>query len=412
MAKIKKSEILVPVRDFNCLKAAIRFGADAVYLGGEQFGMRSSAANFNESLLKKAVKLAHFNGVKTYLTCNNLLRDSELKDLPNFILFANEIGIDALIVADVGVLMLAKKIAPNLAIHISTQAGVVNHIAANAFYELGAKRVILARELSLEEIRQIRLKTPKDLEIEVFVHGAMCVSFSGRCLISQYLLNRDANRGQCAQPCRWKFHLMEETRQNQFFPIVENSEGSFILNSKDLCLIEHLDALNECGVDCFKIEGRAKSEYYTAVVANAYHLANEILEEKKLNSEKFEIPEWIKQELTKISYRGYCKGFLFGNLNDNINYCDGGYVRNYIVVAIVKKADGVNIFCCQKNKFNSGDFVEIVQPNQKPIVFKVEKMFDEFFEEIESVPHANMKFIIKSNLKIKPGSFIRKKIED
>ena len=266
-------EVLSPAGDMERFTAAVDFGADAVYLGRKNFGMRSSPQNFTFEQLSDAVRTAHAKGVKVYLTCNTLPRNSEIPLFEQFISEACAAQVDALIVADIGILSLVKKYAPDMEIHISTQTGIVNYVTARELYNMGAKRIVLARELSLEEIAEIRAKTSPDLDIEAFVHGAMCVSFSGRCLLSQYLVNRDANRGECAQPCRWGYHLMEEKRPGEFFPVFEDEKGTYILNAKDMCMIDFIDKLAEAGITSLKIEGRAKSAYYVAVVTNAYRMA-------------------------------------------------------------------------------------------------------------------------------------------
>ncbi len=399
-----RHEVLAPAGDWECLQSAVFYGADAVYLGGEIFGMRSSAARFDDELLEKAVGFAHENGVKIYLTCNTVPTNSEAEKLQKFMQNAQDIGVDALIISDFGTLMEAKKFAPKIPIHISTQAGVMNYKTANALFEFGARRIVLARELPLEDIKIISQKTPNDLEIECFVHGATCMSFSGRCLISQYLLGRDANRGECAQPCRWGYHLVEEKRPGQFFPIFEDKKGSYILNSKDLCLIEHLDKLSNAGVKSFKIEGRAKSSHYVSVVTNSYKMATEILEK---NDDYF-LPNWIKDELLKVSHRHYHEGFLFGKPSEGQYYANGGYIRNYDVVAIVDDCDGEFLYCTQKNKFDAGDVVEIFQPKEKPFCFKVEKILNEQKEPIISAKHSQMKLCIAFKGRVKKGSIIRK----
>lgn len=411
---MEELELLAPAGDYDCLKAAIYYGADAVYLGSTMFGMRAVAANFDFDLLEKSVKLAHAHSVKIYLTCNTIPSNSDVLKLKVFLQNAQEMGVDGLIVADLGVFFEAKKIVPNLALHVSTQFGVVNFKTANALFELGARRVVLARELSLDNIKIIRQKTPKELELECFVHGAMCVSFSGRCLISQYLLDRDANRGECAQPCRWSYGLVEKTKPDEVFEVVENNKGTYILNSKDLCLIEHLQKLKEAGVYSFKVEGRAKSSYYVGVVTNAYRMAIE-----KILKKETEIEPWILNELTKISHRPYCSGFLFEKPSDvktqNQTYSFGGYVRNCDVVAQVEKFVDGTFFCVQKNKFFVNDCLELVLPKNKPVSFKVEKLFDEQGIEIESAPHAQMRVYVKplSSLSflngfVVEGSFLRK----
>jgi len=398
-------EILSPAGDMECLNAALDYGADAVYLGGTAFGMRASSANFDAELLKKACEISHQRGKKVYLTCNTLPRNNEIIHFEEFLQDAVSAKVDALIANDIGVLSLIKKYAPDMEIHISTQAGIVNFVTANEFYNMGAKRVVLARELSLEEISEIRAKTPKELEIECFVHGAMCVSFSGRCLLSQYLVNRDANRGECAQPCRWGYHLMEEKRNGEFYPVFEDENGTYILNAKDMCMINHLDKLAEAGVDSFKIEGRAKSSYYVSVITNAYRKAMDIYKE---NPKNFTLPQWLKDEVFKVSHRAYCTGFFFGHPKESQYYETGGYIREYDVVAIVDRCAGGRIYAVQRNKFNVGDEVEILTPeNKEPAVLTVQKMYDEFDNEIETANHAAMRFSIGSEEIFPHNSIIR-----
>ena len=301
-------EVLAPAGDMERLEAAVDFGADAVYLGGTSFGMRAGPKNFDEAALKSAVEKCHARGVKVYLTCNTLPRNDEIPYFEGFIKYAYEVGVDAAIVADLGLLSLIKKYTPDMEIHMSTQTGIVNYVTANELYNMGAKRVVLARELSLDEVAEIRAKSPADMEIEVFVHGAMCVSFSGRCLLSSYLVNRDANRGQCAQPCRWGYHLMEEKREGQYFPIFEDEKGTYILNSKDMCMIDHIDKLVKAGVTSLKIEGRAKSAYYVSVITNAYRMAVDWYKE---HPDDYKLPDYIRDEVFKVSHRDYCTGFFF-----------------------------------------------------------------------------------------------------
>ena len=315
-------------------------------------------------------------------------------------------GVDAMIANDIGVFSLIKKYAPDMEIHVSTQAGIVNYVTANEFYNMGAKRVVLARELSLEEIAEIRAKTPKDLEIECFVHGAMCVSFSGRCLLSQYLVNRDANRGECAQPCRWGYHLMEEKRTNEFYPVFEDEKGTYILNAKDMCMLNRIDKLAEAGVNSFKIEGRAKSSYYVSVITNAYRKAMDIY---KSDPEHFELPQWLKDEVFKVSHRAYCTGFFFGHPKESQYYENGGYIREYDVVAVVDGCSGGRIYCTQKNKFNKGDEIEVLSPVGSPVKFTVEEMFDEYDNSIDTANHAAMKMSIRSDLTFPEHSIIRMK---
>ncbi len=415
---LNKPELLAPAGDFECLKSAILYGADAIYLGSTMFGMRANAAKFSFDLLEKSVDLAHKNGVKIYLTCNTIPSNSEMLKLKEFLQNAQNIGVDALIVADFGAIMEAKKFAPKIKLHISTQFGVFNFKTASALYDLGAKRVILARELSLDEIKFIRQNTPSDLEIECFVHGAICVSISGRCLISQYLLGRNANRGECAQPCRWSYDLIERTRPNEFFSINENQKGSYILNSKDLCLIKKLNELKNAGISSFKIEGRAKSAYYVGTITNAYRSAIDEMEKNDYSPQKNDSVPWFFEEVEKVSHRPYFEGFMFNKPfcahTSSQHYESGGYIRKCDVVAVVENFYDGLLQCKQKNKFSVYDCLELVLVNKKPIVLKIKKMFDENKNEIESAPHAEMKIFILcdfkdfgKNLKLE-GCFLRR----
>ena len=385
---MNKLEVLAPAGDEERLHAALNFGADAVYLGRKRFGMRASPMNFDFEQLVSAVESAHAKGIKVYLTCNTLPRNNEIPAFEQFVREAVEAKVDALIVADIGLLMLIKKYAPDMEIHISTQTGIVNYVTARELHNLGAKRIVLARELSLNEIAEIRAKTSPDLDIEAFVHGAMCVSFSGRCLLSQYLVNRDANRGECAQPCRWGYHLMEEKRPGEFFPVYEDEKGTYILNSKDMCMIDHIDKLAEAGVTSLKIEGRAKSAYYVTVVTNAYRMA---VDEYYKNPCSFVLPDYIRDEVFKVSHRKYCNGFFFGTPEESQYYENSGYIRNYDVAAIVEECKGGILCATQRNKFNKGEEIEILAPGQHFDVMTVNQMFNENGEEIESANHAMMK---------------------
>ena len=400
-----KPEVLSPAGDMECLESALRFGADAVFLAGKQFGMRTASKNFSDDDLQKACALAHSRGAKVHLTCNTLPRGNETETLPEFLEMAQSAGVDAFIVADIGVMELCKKYAPNVSLHVSTQAGVTNYLTANALYNLGASRVVLARELSLDEIATLRAKTPGELEIETFVHGAMCVSFSGRCLLSQYLVNRDANRGECAQPCRWKYHLFEENREGQFFPVEENDQGTFLYNSRDLCMIEHIPELVKAGVSSLKIEGRAKSSYYVAVTTNAYRHA---VDEYFNNPDGFVLPDWIKEETEKISHREYNTGFYFGSEPGQVTD-NGGYIRNYDVVAFSDGCSGNTACITQRNKFLTGDTLDVLPPGGVPFNVKCMKLINENGEEVESAPHAMEKLTMICDKEIPEGSVLRKK---
>lgn len=408
---IKKPELLAPAGDMERLKAAVKYGADAVYLGGTVFGMRAAPSNFDNEQLHEAVRFAHSKGVKVYLTCNVLPRNDELSMLPSFLENVKNAGVDALIVSDMGVLEYAKKYAPDVEIHISTQTGIVNYAAANAFYNLGAKRVVTARELSMTDIRTMRENIPEDMDIECFVHGAMCVSFSGRCLISNYLVSRDANRGECAQPCRWKYHLMEETRPGQYFPVYEGDGGTYILNSKDMCMIEHIPEMIKAGITSFKIEGRAKSEYYVAVVTNAYRKAIDGYFEDL--SDDYVPEQWILDEMRRVSYRDYCTGFFYGDPSDdaNISY-KGGYNREWDVVAVVDSYENGIAYCTQRNRFFVGDELEVMPVGEKPFKIRVNNLKNNDGEPIESTNHAMMKFSFECDIALSEETILRKEREE
>jgi putative protease len=404
----KIPELLCPAGDLTRLKAAVDYGADAVYLAGEEFGMRTAATNFGIDDLKEGVKYAHDNGVKVHLTCNTIPHNEEIPRLPAFLEQVNDIGVDAIISADLGTIGMVKKYAPNAELHVSVQSGICNYETANAFYNLGAKRVVLARELSLKEIAEIRAKTPKELEIEAFAHGAMCVSFSARCLLSSYMTGRDANRGDCAQPCRWSYSLMEEKRPGQYFDITETDKGTYILNANDLCMAEHLDKMRDAGVDSIKIEGRAKSHYYVAVTTNAYRGA---LDSLKNADGEWKCPEWVMEELNKISHRNYSQGFFFGRPENAQTYANAGYVRDYSVAAIVDGYEDGKIIATLKNKFLKGQEFDCLEPKQKPFIVKADTVYDEKDNEIDSAPHPMMTVKIPFDREVIKGSLLRMKTD-
>lgn len=404
---MRNIELLSPAGDFERLKLALKFGADAVYLGGEQFGMRTNPSNFNADQLKNAVELAHSLGKKIYLTCNTLPRNQEIEYLPKFLKYAADIHVDAFIIADIGVMALAKKYAPDVEIHMSTQVGIVNYQTANTLYDMGAKRVVTARELSLEEIKTIREKIPSDLEIEVFVHGAMCMSFSGRCILSDYMVGRDANRGDCAQPCRWKYSLVEETRPGQYFPINQDDSGTYIFNSRDLCMIEHIPELVDAGVDSFKIEGRAKSEYYTAIVTYAYR--NTIDEYLKKPSPDFKVPQWILDEMEKMSHREYTTGFNFGPMKNGQVLDNGGYIRKWDVCALYKDYRNGRLVVDQRNRFYQGDILEVVEPDKKPYQVEVRELYNETAgEKVDVANKATNTYSFKCDVPVSPDAIFRR----
>ena len=405
---IKRPELLAPAGDMDCLRAALHYGADAVFLAGKLFGMRSAPKNFDTDELREACELAHGMGKRIYLTCNVLPREHELSALPAFLKTAQDCGVDAFIIADLGVLEMAKQYAPNVARHVSTQAGVTNSAAANALYHLGASRVVLAREIPLSEVAQIRAQIPENMEIECFVHGAMCVSFSGRCLISSYLTGRDANHGDCAQPCRWKYHLFEEKREGQFFPVEEDSDGTYLYNSRDMCMIEHIPEMVAAGVSSFKIEGRAKSAYYTAVTVNAYrHAIDDYLSE----GENFILKPWIREELEKISHREYSTGFYLGGEPGQAVH-SGGYIRHYNQVAVCEEyLDETTSVITQRNKFLVGDTLDILPPDGVPFETVCLSLTNAEGEAVESAPHPMERLIIKADKPIPAGSLLRKKAD-
>ena len=400
-----KAELLCPAGDEECFINALRFGADAIYLAGKQFGMRSAPKNFDCDTLKRAVEMAHAKGTKVYVTVNTLPRNDEIERMPSFLSDVQECGADAFIIADLGVMELAAKHAPKVERHVSTQAGVVNYLTARRLFEMGASRVVLARELSLQDIAGIRAKTDPALEIETFVHGSMCVSFSGRCLISSYLTGRDANRGDCAQPCRWKYHLYEEHRPGEYFPVCEEEDGTYLYNSHDLCMIEHIDDLIKAGVSSLKIEGRAKAAYYVAVTANAYRHA---LDEYYKQGEGWQLSPWIKEELEKVSHRRYSTGFFYGG-EPGQNTSDGGYIRQYEVVAVCDDYRDGTAYITQRNRFFCGDELDVLPPDGVPFLFTPQQLLNEAGEPVESAPHAMEKLTVPTETVIPKGSLLRKK---
>lgn len=401
-------ELLSPAGDLTRLKAAVDYGADAVYLAGEEFGMRTAATNFGEEDLKTGIEYAHSHGVKVYITCNTIPHNAEIPRLPAFLELIDSLGADGVIAADLGTINMAKKYAPHCDLHISVQSGICNYETARAFHDLGAKRIVVARELSLEEIAEIRAKTPMDLEIEAFTHGALCISFSGRCLLSSYMTGRDSNRGDCAQSCRWSYSLMEEKRPGQYFDITETDKGTYILNANDLCMAEHLEDMIKAGVTSLKLEGRAKSHYYTAVVTNAYRGA---LDSMKNCVGDWKCPDWVLEELNKISHRTYSTGFYFGTPTNAQTYENAGYVRDYSVAAIVDGYENGLVTATLKNKFLKGQEFDCLEPGSVPFIVKANEIYNEKNELIDSAPHPMMTVKIPFERPIKPGSLLRMKAE-
>lgn len=402
---MKKPEILSPAGDMEKLQAAVLYGADAVYLAGTFFGMRTASANFSDEEMQKAVAYAHENNVKVYVTCNTLMRNHDIARLPAYLEFLEDCKVDGIIVADLGCMRLAQKYAPKAEIHMSTQTSVLNVEAAKAWYELGANRICLARETSLPEICEIMAKKPKDLAIEAFVHGAMCMAYSGRCMISDYLAGRSANRGNCAQPCRWSYVLMEEKRPGEYFPVVEDGRSTHIFNSKDMCMIEYIPELMQAGIDSFKIEGRVKSSYYCAAVTNAYRLA---IDEYVRSPETWQRDGFWTVEADKVSHRQYCTGFYFGEKFIQRPETSN-YIRTWDVVATVVECDDEgNAIIEQKNKFVRGVEYELMQPKAQPQKVIFEKMVTLDGEEIESAGQAKIRVRVKLPGKTPVGAFLRR----
>ena len=400
----KKPELLCPAGDWEKLQMAVLYGADAVYLGGTAFGMRSFAGNFTDEELPRAVQFAHDHGVKAHVTVNTMPRSGEVDLLPAHLEKLNAAGVDALIVADLGAFTMAGKYAPHCQRHISTQQSIANYASAQAWYDLGAQRVVLARELSLDEIREIRRRVSPALEIETFCHGAMCVSYSGRCLLSNYMTGRDSNRGECAQPCRYQYALMEEKRPGEYFPVFEDEKGTYIMNSRDMCMIDHLDDLIEAGIDCLKIEGRAKSAYYAAIVTGAYrHVLDAVAAGQPID------PVW-RDEVEHVSHRHYATGFYYGQPGQY--YENSRYIRDWQICAVVTDCDSAgNATLSLRNKFAAGDEIEIVGPDCKPFVLRAPMMTDAEGNELREPKTPQMTFTMKLPHFVPPMSFVRHAVD-
>ena len=401
---MSKLELLSPAGDMERLKMSVLYGADAVYLAGTDFGMRSFAGNFTPEEIPQAVAYAHSHGVKVHVTVNTMPRNNEVVHLPAYLEQLQDAGVDALILADMGAFTLAGKYAPKCARHISTQQSIANYECAKAWYELGAERVVLARELNLEEIATIRANTPKELELETFGHGAMCVSYSGRCLLSNYMTGRDSNRGACAQPCRYQYALMEEKRPGEYFPVYEDEKGTYILNSKDMCMIDHIPELIQAGVDCIKIEGRAKSAYYAAIVTGAYrHVIDDVEAGRAID------PVW-RDEVDHVSHRIYSTGFYFGQPGQYTE--NSRYIRQWQICAIVESCDENGLALCSlRNKFAAGDELELVGPDTKPFAFTAEMMKDMQGEDLAEPRTPEMEFYMQLPKQVPPMTMIRKAVD-
>lgn len=426
----KKPELLAPAGNYEKFETAVRYGADAVYLAGQMFGMRAAADNFTLDGIERSAEYAHDRGVKVYVTVNTMPHVGEYPALSDYLKALGKTGIDAFIIADLGVAALARELVPQVQMHISTQAGAVSHADCIAWHKLGASRIVLARELTLNEIKEIRAQVPEEIELEVFVHGSMCVSWSGRCLLSASLIGRDANRGMCAQPCRWNyklfsgcreeshdvssagggryFELEEESRPGRRYPIEEDELGTFIMSSKDLCMIEHIEELCEAGINSFKIEGRMKSAYYTAVTANAYRLA---IDSWGSGGENVDA-KLLLEELESVSHREYGTGFFYDDCNKEpqlISDVSRGYIREKAYLAIAESYDpktGLAGFV-QRNKFKAGDAVKIISPGKIAREFKAEELYDDKGVSIDAVPHPYMKFQARVPFEVKPGDIMR-----
>ena len=401
---MRKLELLSPAGDMERLKMAVLYGADAVYLAGTDFGMRAFAGNFTPEELPQAVKFAHDHGVKAHVTVNIMPRNEEIAQLPAYQEQLDDAGVDALIVADLGAFTLAGKYAPRCERHISTQQSIANYECAQAWFDLGAQRVVLARECSLKEVAEIRRKVDPKLEIETFGHGAMCVSYSGRCLLSNYMTGRDSNRGACAQPCRYQYTLMEEKRPGEYFPVYEDEKGTYILNSRDMCTIDHLKDLMDAGIDCIKIEGRAKSAYYAAIVTGAYrHVIDDIYAGR-------EIDKVWRDEVDHVSHRIYSTGFYYGEPGQYTAH--SRYIREWQIVAKVESCDENGLAVCSlNNKFRSGDELEIVGPDLRPFTFTAQGIRDAEGAPLEEPRHPEMKFTMQLPRQVPALSMIRRSVD-
>lgn len=404
---MRKTELLIPAGSLDTLKTAVNYGADAVYLGGEAFGLRAKAKNFTNEEIREGIKFAHEHGVRVYITANIFAHNRDLDGVEEYFRELKEIGPDALIISDPGVFSIARRVLPEMEIHISTQANNTNYETYRFWYELGAKRVVSARELSLEEIREIRRHIPEDMEIESFIHGAMCISYSGRCLLSNFFTGRDANQGACTHPCRWKYAVMEETRPGEYMPVYENDRGTFLFNSKDLCMIEHVPEMLEAGIDSFKIEGRMKNALYVATVARTYRKAiDDCKKDPGLYRQNL---DWYKEEIGKCTTREFTTGFYFGKPGEDAQiYQNSTYIKNYIYLGTVETV-GENrlVQIEQKNKFSVGETLEIMKPDGRNLMARVRGIYSEEGETMESAPHARQKLFLDLSEPAEPGNILR-----
>lgn len=406
---MKKPELLIPASSLEVLKTAVVFGADAVYIGGEVFSLRAKSKNFSMEDMREGINFAHAHGAKVYVTANILAHNGDLDGVEAYFHELKEIGPDALIISDPGVFQIAKEVCPEIEIHISTQANNTNYRTYRFWHSLGAKRVVSARELSLEELRELRVNIPEDLEIETFIHGAMCISYSGRCLLSSYFTGRDANQGACTHPCRWKYAIMEETRPGEYLPVYENERGTYIFNSKDLCMIEHIPELVEAGIDSFKIEGRMKTALYVAVVTRTYRQAiDDYLKDEALYRSRM---EYYKEEIAKCTYRQFTTGFFFGKPDhDTQIYDNNTYIKAYTYLGLIgdRREDGF-YGLEQRNKFSVGETIEVMKPDGRNEEVTVRAMTDEEGLPLESCPHPKQKIYVDLGIELSPFDLLRRK---
>ena len=402
-------ELLIPASSLEVLKVAVIYGADAVYIGGEAFGLRAGAKNFSMEDMAQGVEFAHAHGVKVYVTANILAHNYDLDGVKEYFVQLKHIPIDALIISDPGIFTIARECLPDMELHISTQANNTNYMTYQFWNKLGAKRVVSARELSLQEISQIRREIPQDMEIETFVHGAMCISYSGRCLLSSFMTGRDANKGACTHPCRWKYALMEETRPGEYMPVFENERGTYIFNSKDLCMVEHIPELIEAGIDSFKVEGRMKTALYVATVARTYRMA---IDDYKKSREYYEsrIP-YYREEIAKCTYRQYTTGFFFGKPDENTQIYDSNtYRTEYTYLGILGEKNEVGLYPLeQKNKFTVGEQIEVMKPGGENVIATVLKIQNEEGEEQQSAPHPKQQLFVQLDVPCESFDILRRK---
>lgn len=404
----RKVELLVPAGSLEVLKVAVDYGADAVYIGGQAYGLRAKADNFSIEEMKKAAEYAHAKNAKVYVTANIFAHNYDIEGMKAYFEQLKDTGVDAVLVSDPGIFMLAKETMPDMELHISTQANNTNYLTYNFWYNMGAKRVVTARELSLVEIKQIREHIPEDMEIESFMHGAMCISYSGRCLLSSYFTGRDANRGACTHPCRWKYHIVEETRPGEYMPVNEDDRGTYIFNSKDLCMIEHIPEMIDAGIDSFKIEGRMKTALYVATVARTYRKAiDDYMESPELYRSNM---EYYKSEIAKCTYRQFTTGFYFGKTDqDSQIYDNNTYIKNCTYIGNVQEVteDGLVAFE-QKNKFSVGEEIECMNFDGTNTVCRVEEIYNDRMEPMESAPHPKMQLYVKLDRPVSAGMILRR----